>query len=261
MGRAQTVAFAAAEQHNQISTLGTGQSLAGAGSQDAFPRERSGLRRTGGHDSEVKRRIRCSTPLVHEVAIAAFSIPWQPAKPGRPDAFVPPRATRICTHTAERPARPSYWSTRTPAGLLADAAVDALPQQVGMAVVAGVLLDHVDQELPQRDRLPGAVTPDEAEIGVTSELLGEGDLVVPCSPGILNNRLIGHGAVEVTIGLDVGLVASGYVLAREPLPEPLPLDIGHVAHQTQQESVDGSTDRRASCSVSRPSHLIFSVRR
>jgi hypothetical protein len=28
-------------------------------------------------------------------------------------------------------------------------AVDALPQQVGVADVAGVLLDHVDQYLPQ----------------------------------------------------------------------------------------------------------------
>ena len=28
-------------------------------------------------------------------------------------------------------------------------AVDALPQQVGVADVAGVLLDHVDQHLPQ----------------------------------------------------------------------------------------------------------------
>jgi hypothetical protein len=31
------------------------------------------------------------------------------------------------------------------AGLLADASVDPLAQQVGVSVVAGVLLDHVDQ--------------------------------------------------------------------------------------------------------------------
>ena len=103
-----------------------------------------------------------------------------------------------------------------------------------MAVVAGVLLDHVNQELPQRDRLPGAVPPDEAEVGVTGELLGEGDLVVPCSPGFVDNRLIGHGTVEVSVGFGVGLVASGYVLAGETLPEPLALDIGHMSHQTQQ---------------------------
>jgi len=103
-----------------------------------------------------------------------------------------------------------------------------------MAVVAGVLLDHVDQELPQRDRLPRAVAPDEAEVGVTGELLREGDLVTPCSPGFVDDRLIGHGTVEVAVGLRVGLVASGYVLASEPLPEPLALDIGHMSHQTQQ---------------------------
>ena len=103
-----------------------------------------------------------------------------------------------------------------------------------MAVVAGILLDHVDQELPQRHRLAGAVAPDEAELGVTDELLGEGHFVVPCSPGVVDDRLIGHGAVEVAVGLGVGLVASGYALVREPLPEPLALDIGHMAHQTEQ---------------------------
>jgi hypothetical protein len=46
--------------------------------------------------------------------------------------------------------------------------------------------------------------------------------------------LIGHGTVEVAVGLSVGLVTSGDVLAREPLSEPLPLDIGQVPQQTKQ---------------------------
>jgi hypothetical protein len=33
---------------------------------------------------------------------------------------------------------------------LADPAVDPLSQQIGMAVVPGILLDHVHQEFPQR---------------------------------------------------------------------------------------------------------------
>ena len=37
--------------------------------------------------------------------------------------------------------------------LLAYPAVDALAEEVGVAVVAGVLLDHVDKQLAQRDRL------------------------------------------------------------------------------------------------------------
>ena len=36
-------------------------------------------------------------------------------------------------------------------GLLADAAVDPLPEQIGVAEVAGVLLDHVEYHLAQRD--------------------------------------------------------------------------------------------------------------
>jgi len=36
--------------------------------------------------------------------------------------------------------------------LLADAPVDALAEQVGVPVVAGVFLDHVHEQLAQRDR-------------------------------------------------------------------------------------------------------------
>ena len=44
--------------------------------------------------------------------------------------------------------------------LLADASVDPLTQQVGVTEVAGVLVDHFDQHLAQRDRpAPGADAP------------------------------------------------------------------------------------------------------
>ena len=42
-----------------------------------------------------------------------------------------------------------------PRGLLPEASVDALAQQVGVPVVPGVLLDHMDQQLPQGDRRAG----------------------------------------------------------------------------------------------------------
>jgi hypothetical protein len=47
--------------------------------------------------------------------------------------------------------RGGYWPTFVRA-LLADAAVDPLPEQIGVAEVAGVLLDHVEYHLAQRDR-------------------------------------------------------------------------------------------------------------
>ena len=53
-------------------------------------------------------------------------------------------------------AEPQQPALRGPGGPVCDLArsqphpaVDALPQQVGVAHVAGVLLDHVDQHLPQ----------------------------------------------------------------------------------------------------------------
>lgn len=108
-----------------------------------------------------------------------------------------------------------------------------------MAVMAGVLLDHVNQELPQRDGLTRAVSSNEAEVSLASELLGKGNLVTPCGPRIIDDRLIGHGTIEVTVRLGVGLVAIGDVLAGEPLPEPLTLHFGQVPHQTEQRQCRG----------------------
>ena len=48
-----------------------------------------------------------------------------------------------------------------------------------MAVVAGVLLDHVDQKLPQRNGFARAVSSNEAEVRLTRELLGEGNFITP----------------------------------------------------------------------------------
>ena len=103
-----------------------------------------------------------------------------------------------------------------------------------MAVMAGVLLDHVHQELPQRDRLTRAVSSNEAEVGLAGELFGKGNLLTPCGPRLIDDPLIGHGTVEVTVRLGVGLVAIGDVLAREPLPEPLTLHFCHMSHETEQ---------------------------
>jgi len=72
-----------------------------------------------------------------------------------------------------RPADPQpivvLWSGRSNlAGFplsLADASVDPFPQQVGVATVAGVLLDHVDKHFAQRDGVSVSHSPADAEVG------------------------------------------------------------------------------------------------
>lgn len=54
---------------------------------------------------------------------------------------------QVPPHPRRRLTRPSHNRHR----LLADATVDALTQQVGVAVVPGVLLDHVHEQLTERD--------------------------------------------------------------------------------------------------------------
>ena len=48
---------------------------------------------------------------------------------------------------------------------LADASVDPFAQQVSVAAVAGVLLDHVDKHFAQRDGVSVSHNPADAEVG------------------------------------------------------------------------------------------------
>ncbi len=128
-----------------------------------------------------------------------------------------------------------WWSgAELPSALLTDASVNSLAQQVSMTVVPGVLLDHVDQQLTQGDRVPLPILSDEAEVGVSYEPLGEVNLLMPGRPCFIHDLLIGHCSVEVTVGLGIGLVTPGYGEAGEPPTEPPTLDLGHVSDQAKQ---------------------------
>src|ERR1700747_1276053 len=84
---------------------------------------------------------------------------------------------------------------------LAAASVDPFPQQVGVAAVAGVLLDHVDKHFAQRDGVSVSHNPADAEVGgAGDELLREGDLVAPGLPGIVYDRWAGDRPGPVSIG-------------------------------------------------------------
>src|SRR6202034_2639389 len=70
-------------------------------------------------------------------------------------------------------------------GLLADAAVDPLPEQIGVAEVAGVLLDHVEYHLAQRDGRAILHGNADGQVGrAGDELLRAGDLLVPGAPRV-----------------------------------------------------------------------------
>jgi hypothetical protein len=103
-----------------------------------------------------------------------------------------------------------------------------------VAVVTGVLLDHVGEQLAQRDRVALAILADEAEIMVAGELLGEGDFLAPRCPRFFDHGRVGDGTVEVGIGVGLGLVAIGHVLPSEPDAEPVAFHLGHVPDQAKQ---------------------------
>src|SRR4051812_40424837 len=95
-------------------------------------------------------------------------------------------------------------------------AVDALAQQVGAPVVPRVLLDHVQVDPPQVDRLALAAPPDVAEAvpggdgadGVQLRLERGKVVVRPCRVDV----------VEVAVPVPFPAVEVGNVLALEPAP-------------------------------------------
>src|SRR5262245_66396715 len=97
-----------------------------------------------------------------------------------------------------------------PAELLADAPVDALTEQVGVPVVAGVLLDHVHEQLAQRDRLTLGVVADETEGVVPGELPGGGDLLSPGRPRPPHHGRARARPAGVALGHGLGLATPRY---------------------------------------------------
>src|SRR5689334_9323764 len=80
-----------------------------------------------------------------------------------------------------------------PKSSLTDPAVDALPEEIGVAVVPGVLLDHVDQHLAQGQ----AAVPDVAQVvDRVDVVLGEGDLRPPRLEGVLHQVRVADGGGE-----------------------------------------------------------------
>jgi hypothetical protein len=146
--------------------------------------------------------------------------------------FAVARAAGWIAHALEAYAGPGPLRPRavyTGPRLLARDAVGALAQQVGVAEVAGVLLDHVQVDQAQRHDL-APVHERVVERGVGRRRVGQLDLLG--QPGVVGGGPARVEALEVGVGLGPEGVIDR--LAREPLAEPGPLDLRHVPHQPEQ---------------------------
>jgi hypothetical protein len=113
---------------------------------------------------------------------------------------------------------------------LADTTVDPLSQQVGMGVVAGVLLDHVDEDGAERDT---STLSRRAEInGLADESVAKGDLFAPRTLCPLDDGRVGNGAIEVVVAIQIRRVLAGRLLTK-----PVSLDIGEMSQETQQREI------------------------
>jgi hypothetical protein len=92
-------------------------------------------------------------------------------------------------------------AARLPA--LTDAPVYSRAPQVGVAMVAGVLLGHVNQKLTQSDRRAGPSCPTKP--GSVSRASCAAKVISSRGTGFIDDRRIGHGVVEVAVRLCVRL--------------------------------------------------------
>src|SRR5215468_3888305 len=113
-------------------------------------------------------------------------------------------------------------------------AVDRLTQEVGVPVVARVLLDHVPQQPAQRDRLadPG-VDERGLERGALGDLARMLDLGIPVRVSLAHLLGIGDRAVPIEIRLRVVSVYPGPPHTLDPV-EPGTLDLGHMPDDAEQ---------------------------
>src|SRR6476646_6658121 len=125
----------------------------------------------------------------------------------------------------------------TPGGSLAGTPVDALAQEVGVAGMPRILLDHVDKYIARGD---GATVDRNlaTQVGFldgVEPFVSLGDLGLPGGKGLLDHRRVGLRALEVPVRVALSLVKAGCVgpPLQNPL-EPVVLDLSQVPDQAEQ---------------------------
>ncbi len=120
---------------------------------------------------------------------------------------------------------------------LADDAVDPFAEEVGVAVMARVLLDQVHEDPAQRHRTPPPIRSrarDLQVLGLRDEPVGERDLDAPQLPRLGDDRGVGDRAVEVAVRRRLRPVVGRGVESGHRAPEPAALHVGEVPHQPEQ---------------------------
>ena len=109
--------------------------------------------------------------------------------------------------------------------------VDALPQEVRVAVVPRILLDHVDEHPAHRGgRLRARVGPLRVEVGALEDGIGGSDILLePCE--------VVERAPCARVQQVLPLLGEEFLEVAPPAPldpEPPPLAVGEVADQPEQ---------------------------
>jgi hypothetical protein len=142
--------------------------------------------------------------------------------------------------------------------LLAHPAVDPLTQEVGVAVVPRVFLDHVHQDFAETVPL----LPGDVEVRrLRDEPLREVDFGPPRLPRVGDDGGVGNRTVEVAVGIGVRAIVTGRSCPAILIRNQFCSTPAMCRTNPSRDRLDGSTARRARSAASRPEHFIRSVRR
>src|SRR6476469_2664482 len=165
---------------------------------------------------------------------ASSAVATSPARPA-PTTTTSASMVRACHHSS------TFWRgpgrvrpSADPDGSLAGGSVDALAEQVRVTAVTGVLLDEVDEDLAQVDRVRRVEADEVERLRVGHEGVAVGRLLAPASPGLRDDGVLADGTGEVGVAVVGPAIEVGRVLPGHDAPPPRLLDLGQVAHESEQ---------------------------
>ena len=131
-----------------------------------------------------------------------------------------------------------------------------------MAEVAGVLLDHVEYHLAQRDGRAVLHRAADGEVGrAGDELLRQGDLLAPGAPGAGHHRRSATAPAQSASSTSSDQYSGGASACAITRRNQLRSTSAMWRIRPSRDMVEGGTERRASCSASRPAHFSSSASR
>jgi hypothetical protein len=136
-------------------------------------------------------------------------------------------------------------------------AVESFAQQIRVAVVPGVLLDHVDVD-PAQVHLEVTVRMEEGLVQSPVPGCFPGEFNLPYEDGEVLLGIGCTGVIELPVGIGLAGIQEADLLSRDAAAKPSALHLRICRTSPSSDRLEGSTVRCRNYSAARPLHLLSS---